>query len=338
MNEKICFIRAKKKKDYVFDGIKNSGFKIIVPYTDRNLFLRILRELWFRLKLPFRKLFFNSAVKNITEDIIIIKDPLMVPEFVKYLREIFPDKTIIFNYDNRVSMSLNPKTIKSYCDEIWSYDNDDCKEYDLRHVEFLNFLDVYQTNLNENPEYDVFYIGKDKGRMEKLMNIEKKLNEQGLKTYFHICADREFLRFKNKNYKKFIPYEEYLDILRNSRAVLNIVQEGQTSITPREIETVFDGIKCITNNKGIFDFKFYDKSRYFYIDENFNADDIKKFLDAPFKEINPEELKEYKFSNRVNLMLSQSTSLSNKFDISQTKPSHKWEGGSRSETEGSEGL
>ena len=301
MNDKICFIRVKKIEDYVFNGIRNSGFKIMIPYTDVNLFRRILREIWFRLKLPFRKIFFNSELKNIKENIIIIKDPLMVSEVVEYIRKLYPEKFIIFNYDNRVSMSIDPEKIRKYCDEIWSYDNDDCQKYNFKFSD-CSYFDVYKTEINKNPEYDIFYIGKDKGRMKKVFEVEKRLNEKGFKTYFYICADREFLRRTNKNYKRFLPYSKYLEILRNSRAVLNIVQEGQTSITQREMETVFDNIKCITDNKGIFNFKFYDESRYYYLDGK-NYDGIKDFLNSPFKPVDPEELEPYKFSNRIKSML-----------------------------------
>ena len=147
----------------------------------------------------------------------------------------------------------------------------------------------------------MFFVGRDKGRLDQIHELEQKLREQGLKAYFYICADREFLTWKRREYRHFLPYEGYLDLLKDSRAILNIVPEGQKSITQREMETVFDGVKCITNNKGILDFAFYDESRYFLLDDNY--EEIPAFLDLPFKEIRDEELEPYRFDSFLFGML-----------------------------------
>ena len=301
---KVCFIRAKLKKDYVFDGIASSGFRIIIPYTDRNSFLRICREIWSKLKLPKLSFWYNKATKNIEQEIIIVKDPLITADFIYYLRKHNPYRKIIFDYDNRVAKLLDPGSIRQYVDEIWSYDEDDCEQYGLRKKGHA-YLDVYQTKPNPTRKYDVFYVGRDKGRLEQIHKLEEKLKDQGLKTYFYICADREYLIWKRKEYKHFLPYDRYLELLRDSRAILNVVSSGQQSITQREMEAVFDGVKCITNNKGILDFELYDDSRYFLLDDNYEK--VPEFLDVPFKAVSDEELKVYRFDAFLTKMLEQHT-------------------------------
>lgn len=302
---RICFIRAKQKDDYVFDGIRKSGYKIVIPYKDYNLFLRICRELWFRLKLPRRELWVNSEIERLNEDIIIIKDPLIVPELVRQVRKVHPDKKIIFDYDNRVYNSVDPDQIRKYVDEVWHYDEDDCRQYNLK-FRGHSYLDIYQIKTDQESVYDVFYVGRDKGRLNKMDEIKKKLETEGLKTYFHICATREFLTWTNRKYKHFLPYNGYLDLLKKSKAILNIVPEGQTSITQREMEAVFDGVKCITNNKGITFFKLYDNTRFFLLDNNY--DQIQEFLDVPFKPVLLSELEAYRFDSLVSNMLDTSSS------------------------------
>lgn len=299
---RICFIRAKQKKDYVFDGIARSGYRIIVPYKDRNLVLRLLREIWTRLKLPKVSIWYNAETKGIPQDVIIVKDPLITSDFMRTLRANNPDRFIVFNYDNRVSRSIDPDSVRAYVNEIWSYDDDDCARYALR-KKGDGFFDVYQTTPNPVRKYDVFYVGRDKGRLDQIHLIENKLKEQGLRTCFHICADRSFLTWTNKEYKPFLPYEDYLELLKDSRAILNIVSEGQTSITQREMEAVFDGVKCITNNTGILSFPLYDESRYFLIDNNYEL--IPAFLEKPFKMVPKEELDNYKMERRIDEMLQE---------------------------------
>ncbi len=298
---KICFIRAKLKKDYVFDGIAKSGFKIITPYKDRNIILRVCREIWKKLRLPKICIWYNKETKNIEQQIIVVKDPIITIDFISFLRQNNPDKYIVLDYDNRVGRSLNPESVRSYVNEIWSYDDDDCKKYGLRN-KGKSYLDIYQTTINPNPSYDIFYVGRDKGRLSQIHEIEEKLKAEGLNTYFYICADREYLTWTKKEYKHFLPYEGYLELLKVSKAILNIVPDGQTSITQREMEAVFDGVKCITNNKGILDFELYDPTRYYLINED-NYSGIKEFLNVGFLEVSQQQLEKFRFANQYDKLL-----------------------------------
>ena len=301
MEKTVSFIRAKLKKDYVFDGIKASGFDIVIPYKDRNIVLRLLREVWTRLKLPKVSIWYNKAVKALDTDVIIVKDPLMTADYMAWLRAQHPDKKIIFDYDNRVRRSLDPEKVRPYADEIWSYDQDDCRDYALRH-KGSSYLDVYRVDPAAEPDIDVLYVGRDKGRLDQLLALEKQFADMGLKTHFHICADRSFLTWKNRIYRKFLPYDEYLELLRRSRSILNIVTDGQTSITQREMEAVFDNVKCITNNGGIRSFALYDESRFFCLNDS-SAEEIEDFMAVPFRPVPVEDLKQYCFSDRIHSMI-----------------------------------
>ena len=94
----------------------------------------------------------------------------------------------------------------------------------------------------------------------------------------------------------------YLELLKKSKAILNIVREGQTSITQREMEAAFDGVKCITTNKAVMEFGLYDSSRYFILGVN-ELNDLHSFLDEPFKQISPDQLIFYKYKNTVKNLL-----------------------------------
>ena len=300
MDKNICYIRAKLKKDYSFDGIKRAGYKIIIPYKDYNLFMRVMREAWFRLKLPGRHLWYNPEVKKLKESILILEDPLITMDFLQYLRKRYPEARIIFKYDNRVSAALSPDLIRPIVSELWSYDPDDCKNYGLRFTG-NSYYEFYRIKQDPVTQYDVLYVGRDKGRLEKLLETEANLKAQGLTTNFYICADRSFLTWRKKIYKPVLPYEDYLELMKKSKAILNIAPEGQRSITLRELEAAFDSIKCITNNKGILDFPLYDPSRYYLLDNNY--DGIKEFLSVPFVPVPEETLKEYEFGKMINRLV-----------------------------------
>lgn len=300
---KILFVRAKLKKDYVFDGIKKMGYDIVIPYYDHNLFFRCIREVWFRLHLPGKSIWFNRKIRNCGYDYIIVKDPLIVPEFMEWVRSNNPKARIILSYDNRVSERLDPGVIDSSI-EKWSYCEDDCNDYNLR-LKPPAYLDCYRFSAqNCKIEYDIIYLGKDKGRLDQLMKLEHDFNKRGFSTLFHICADRSFLKWKNKRYKPFIPYEEYLELLKRSRASLNIMPPEQKGITQREMEAVFDNKKCITTNKSIKQFALYDAKRFFVLGED-SIDSIGDFMNDSTEPVAESELILYTFDKSIEAIITE---------------------------------
>lgn len=300
-NGKVSFIRARQRKgDYVFDAIQQMGYTIVTPYKDWNLFFRCIREIWFLLGLPGKKIWFNKEIIGLKSEVIIIKDPLICLDLLKWIRKKHPNKRLLLDYDNRVKRSINPNIIDNGLVEKWSYDKDDCKEYSMSYKGPC-YLDIYQLKKQQIPQYDILYVGRDKGRAEKLLDLKIKMEAIGLKTYFHITPDRSYQLKKKKFYQPYMPYRQYLEILGKSRVILNIMDNGQSSITQREMEAIFHKVKCITNNKGIRNFKLYHPSRFFILGED-NFKELKQFVDMPFKEIDGKQLKEFKAESLIERM------------------------------------
>lgn len=299
-NSEICIIRAKLKKDYVYDAIANYGYHIFTPYKGKTLFFRILREIWFRCRLPYRELWFKKTNVGTNIKTIIMFDPLISPEYIEWIHKYNPQSKIILSYENRADKTIRPDKVPSYV-EKWSYDQDDCKKYSMKWSAPSFFME-YRRERKCNPKYDVLYVGRDKGRAGALLRLEKEMKKRGLKTYFHICADRQYLRFRKKYYKRLLTYDEYMELLVDSRAVLNIVPKGQKSITQREMEAIFDGIKCITNNLGVRDFEMFDKSIFFVLGED-EISNISEFLNTEVKIFNEDTLKKYDFNCKIQQMI-----------------------------------
>ncbi len=303
----VCFIAAKEKHDFIYDAIKDYGFNIMIPYKDTDLIFRILREIWFRLKLSNRKIWFNPAIKTIKEPVIIVKDSLVCTELLKYIKHCHPNAKLVVMYFNRVHTTFPATEASKYADELWSYDEDDCSKYHMKKMSDYYFQG-YKVERKESPDYDVVYLGRDKGRGEDILKLEKRFNELGLRTYFHITPDRSFQRYKKSYYKPVIPYREYTKLLSNTKALLNIMPEGQRSITPRDMEVIFDGVKGITNNLGIKDFKFYHPDRYFVLGER-PLEELKSFLETPFPAVAESELQDLEFDRMVLNLLNNGNNL-----------------------------
>lgn len=82
----------------------------------------------------------------------------------------------------------------------------------------------------------------------------------GLKVYFHIKKHRfEKIpkEYKDEVTDQALPYEQILSLNRQSRAILEINQTGQTGLTVRALEATFLKKKLLTTNKSIQDTPLY---------------------------------------------------------------------------------
>lgn len=290
----VSMIMAIPKVEYVKNSYEKIGVRIETPYKDYNILFRCLREAWFRLHLPYRKIWFNDRVKELSTDMIYIRDPLITPEFVGWVCDMFPEKRVVVVYANRASYAtVLPTDIERDNLEFASYDEDDCRKYKMRFYS-PKYMSMYRFEPEEKcqPEYDVVYLGRDKGRAKMLLSLQSKLEELGLKTYFHICASRTFMRYNHRYYKPEMKYTDYIELLKRTRSHLNIVPEGQKSITQREMESIFDQVKCITNNQGIIDFELYDPSRFFVLGID-PIENLPDFLRTEFKPVSESKLAQY---------------------------------------------
>ena len=209
----ICFIAAWIKGDYFFEGIRKMGYRIIIPYKDYNLLFRCMREAWFRLRFPFKKLWFNSQIKNIKAKVFVVEDSLIVPELLSWIKQKHPSTRIILSYENRADRTINPDLVDETVAEKWSYDEDDCIKYNMK-LKPGGYLEIWKNGGSSDSEYDILYVGRDKGRAKKIFALENEFKAMGLRTYIHICADRKFWRFKHRYYKPLLTYEEYINLLQ----------------------------------------------------------------------------------------------------------------------------
>lgn len=300
---KICFIAATIKGDYVFEGIKNYGYQIMIPYRDTNLLMRCLREAWYRLNLPAKHLWYNPECKKTDVDMFIVRDSLMSPEYLGWLRKHHPDARIILEYDNMAHTTIHPDSVTDPTIEKWTYDSGDAARYNMKE-KAGGYYDSWKCTKTEPPVYDVVYVGRDKGRAAQMFALEEQFKAVGLKTYFHICADRRFLTWTKPYYKPLLNYTQYLNLIGNSRAILNIVQEGAVSITMREVEAVFHNVKCITNNPIMKKDTLYHPSRYFILGED-PIENLPKFLEIPFEPASEEVLWKSSYQRSIDKMLAE---------------------------------
>lgn len=170
---------------------------------------------------------------------------------------------IIYWYWNPVCNCVSPDRINRDCCELWSFSADDCKEYHMSYNSTYYFEEP--TAYTEGSiDTDIFFVGADKGRYGKLMELKGVAEKAGLKTDFRIIRDAG--SNASGNYSLRLDYEEAVRLIKKSRAVLEILQEGQTGMSLRPMEAIFFGKKLITDNVAIQAEKFYHNRTVLILD------------------------------------------------------------------------
>ena len=299
-NENMKNIRVLVLKDnynsfeqYYLNKLNECGIDAEFYYTSSCK----LRKLFTHYALPFESLWYGTWKARLDKfDCIIVFDSLHSANLLRYIHKKY-EKRLIFWHWNPIKKDKDKviwKKTKEIC-EHWTFNPEDAKRYGM---DLNNQFFFYQDYKSIKKEESVFFVGADKGRYKKLMAISGILNDIGIVADFHIidkdCND-------NRKYveKKYLEYSQVVSHIRKSKAVVEIVQDGQTGLTARALEAMFFGTKLITNNAEISKFDFYSANNIFIIGEDDN-DGINAFLHTPFQSIEKKTLYPYDANGWIN--------------------------------------
>lgn len=255
---------------------------------------RVFRKFLLKTHLPLRKILFTHWEKRAAEcDTIILFDTGNAVSILKFLKQYYPDKRIIFWYWNRVERSIPVDEIRNTGVEIWSYDPGDCLKYGLnKNIQFV-FPQNYPEALNNSEiEYDAFFIGLDKNRGKILKEIAGQANAAGCSTFYYLVKSKTKADSKVKQEYTYYPpvtYRELIDMSLKSRALIDVVDSDQLGLTLRPIECIYLKKKLITTMKHITDHDLYNSNNVFIWDSD-DGSRLNEFLNSPFDESGREEL------------------------------------------------
>ena len=286
--------------DYLNNQISSNDYGIDVCYSligkNKNRLVRALRKFWLKY-LPFKSIFFDRWKRNLKyyELIVIIRD--QYGEIIaEYITKKSNCKTVLFFMDPMKKSSFlrplpnNPRYLVS------SFEKSVCEQNGY----LYSPLFFFKENKKLNVVRDVFFVGTDKGRLPYLLNIQALLSNKGLKTEFHICKspNRSYKDDKEYAYKSPIPYRTVLEKERESRAILDILPDGQEDLTLRCYESYFLSKKLITNNRMVVKYKFYNKNNVFILGLD-DLEEISLFLNTPYLDVFDEELEKANFEKWI---------------------------------------
>lgn len=276
-------------------ALKEVGFHIACPYHENGLLLRLLREFFFRFKLPFKKVWYKNIEKPYT--CFFISASLITVDYITWIKSNHPNARVVLFYLNKVDeRRYNPFNIPtSLCDK-WTIDRDDAAKYGMHLWTGGEYFPKWKKEKSES-DYDVFYIGKDKNRFETLQTLEKDMNQLGLKTLFYITWKHKWQK-NDGIHKQFLPYEDVLDLIANSKAILHLIDGAQKGITIRVQESLIHRKKLITDDIDIVNYDFYHPNNIFVLGKD-RLEELPRFIELPYVYVETEFFKHPYFEDLI---------------------------------------
>lgn len=285
--------------------IQNYDVTYILLYKNISAFLKPFRFMHQFLNLPFFHIWFRKNIELLVKgyDIIILHDAPAKQNnyFIKKITQSVDINTRLYLYywnkiDSLEQLKLNSKW------KILSFDWQDSKDQNLLYVG--GFFDAgLQNASNSKNDFDVMFIGLNKGRFDDIRKIESALKERGIITMFKLVSNKYLFSSK---YSRPKSYNDVLDLVSKSKSILDITKKGQMGLTLRPYEAIFFQKKLITNNTQIRSYDFYDNRNIFVLDGDVNFDELKKFLNSEFIDYSEKKRSQYSISawlERIDLEL-----------------------------------
>lgn len=137
---------------------------------------------------------------------------------------------------------------------VYSYSPRDCQVCEMQ---YMSTVYSKRVRLPQLPlRYDLVFLGMLKDRGDQIADVYDWCVEHGYNPEFYVVGKKA--QYRNIPLKqKQLNYEEYLQMVSQSRAILDISNPGQDGLTMRVMEALFFHKKLITTNEDIVNYDFY---------------------------------------------------------------------------------
>lgn len=236
------------------------------------------------VNLPFKSLwypyYFKDCFHNGKPYCFVFASTGYPFEYINYLRNRYSNCKIVKIHRDLVKVAHNnPQYSEENMNRVFdlrlTFDYEEAKKFNMIHFDEIES----RVEINLDPNYplsDVFFAGKAKDRLPKLIEAYDLFSSFGLKCDFfitHVAKNEQVYREGITYSDNFIPYIEMLRKSVNSRFMFDINQTGAVGYTSRFLEAVMYNKRFITDNKAVKDNKYYETGNILYYD---NISDIKK--------------------------------------------------------------
>lgn len=265
---------------------------------------RILKKL-FKIGFPTKK-YYKNQLQNLS---------------VEY------DRILVFGGGAPTELLVDIKNRYQQC-KLYLYLSADMESYRFTDT-YINLFDKVMTySLNDAKAYNFIYqpwffthkkiTAKSIGisfigtihdsRLKTLINVTKIKNTS---IFYYIYTDKlafckqafKWMVLRNYIHFRGLPYENYIEVLSQSKATLDLPEKRQTNITTRPIEALGTQTKIITSNRYIVNYDFYKKENIFILTPESTNQQILEWLDIPYTQLDESIVSHYSIENWCNDVL-----------------------------------
>lgn len=254
--------------------------------------------------------------------VFIMNGKVFTDKMIKQLRDSQKNARFLFYTWDAMVLYPNAKELIDLFDKAYSFDTDDCENFDK-----LNLLPLFYTRSFEKiglesdnctlREYDIVSVcTAHPNRYKTMSKLFPELESMGIRIFSYMFLNKlqyiynrmfvtEFKRSKSKEFKfKPLTEQENLEALKKANTVFDMQHNKQSGLTMRTIETLGAKRKLITANKNIKKYDFYDENNIFVMDEN-NLSGIEQFIRREYEAIGDEIYKKYSLHSWIETIISE---------------------------------
>ena len=296
---KKSLVLMQPKDAYYFGLVYDESFDIDEPFREISGFTLFILNVLRKFNLPLTHLFYGDWYKKVSEydkiilfDFVVFKDENLLPNIAKKTPN---SKRFIYYWNiikNEKYLQRRKQLAKETGFKLYHYDHGNCARYNMQ----FNTIMYYEgIELPERPATsDLLFLGYVKDRGSKLNNLYHTIQKSGFTPRFVIVnADAESRKYPFEFHDGYVPYMEYLDMVSESRGILDIAQENQDGFSMRVMEAIFLNKKLVSTNTALMDADFYDPANILVLNpDEVTKEQIVEFFNSDFHPYS-EEVRHY---------------------------------------------
>lgn len=282
----------------------------VPPYSRRvvRLFRKIGRL--FGRALPLNWLGRRVSTENgaTSSDLLICSEAQLKRGRHMHLVSGFPGRRILLVRDLVDARFV--ERMRPLFSRIFSYDPVQCERLGMEYLEqFFPFnVDDARHQTGSNPADSgkprCFFLGRDKGRAQRLEQLAEELIALGCDVDFCVVKDETSKQAGIYHVDQGLSYEANLAKAMSSDVLVEINQPGQTGLTLRPLEAAFFDKKLITDNKRVKETAFYHPDRFYVLGDEVR--DLRQFLACKAPAVPPETLHQHSPAGLMDRLLETS--------------------------------
>lgn len=210
-------------------------------------------------------------------------------------------KLVMYVWDD-FSRLKNTDVLKIF-DSVYSYSFLDSKKYNFKYQPFFYSVRDGQISYALRT-FDFSFVGSSHTYRDEVLACFKQKYKKSMYIYNYVDSysflksPNKYINFSSYKFRKLL-YLEYVNVLGNSRVILDLPHENQLNITTRPIEALATGTKVLSSSKTIVEYDFYNPINVYQI-KNINKIDFEDIWNwSVIPPIEPSEslLKRYSVGN-----------------------------------------